>query len=66
MAHGDDEHDGKHETEDDGTKEVTPRHYWEHKPSRRARPQYDPAEIARAYLDDMEKGGRLHLQRKKQ
>lgn len=26
----------------------------------RVRPQWDPVELAQKYLDDMEKGGRLH------
>jgi hypothetical protein len=44
--------------------DVKPKHYWEHTPSRRARPQYDPVEVAKRYLDDMERGGRLHNKRK--
>jgi len=50
---------------DDGLPASNPRHYWESTPSRRARPQFDPAEVAKAYLDRMEKGGRLHLTRKR-
>ncbi len=47
---------------DDGTEH---KHYWEHTPSRRAVPQFDVSKLASKYLDDMEKGGRLHLQHKK-
>lgn len=46
--------------------DVKPHHYLETKLSTRARPQWDPRELAHAMLDDMEKGGRLHLRKKKQ
>jgi len=57
-----------HQSDDSKTPNVeapAPRHYWDHPPSKRARPQFDPAALARDYLDDMEKGGRLHHQRKR-
>lgn len=44
--------------------EVKPRNYGQGAHSTRAVPQYDPAAVAQAYLDDMEKGGRLHLKKK--
>jgi hypothetical protein len=44
---------------------VEPVHYQAAKMSTRARPQWDPKELAHQYLDDMEKGGRLHLKRKR-
>lgn len=40
--------------------EPTPRHYSQARAQRRVRPLYDPYEIARHYLDQMEAGGRLH------
>jgi hypothetical protein len=65
----DDGHSGGHvdatSPPDDGLPPSKPRQYWESTPSRRARPQFDPAEVAKAYLDSMEKGGRLHLTRKR-
>lgn len=64
MGHGHD-HDENDDASDDAQPEVTPKQYWEHTPSRRARPQYDPVEVARKYLDDMERGDRLHLKRKR-
>ena len=45
--------------------DVTPLDY-QHAPSQpRVRPQWDPVEIARKALDDMEKGGRLHHQNRR-
>ncbi|MCB9506998.1 MAG: hypothetical protein H6698_06410 [Myxococcales bacterium] len=41
-------------------REIKPRTYSETTPSRRARPQFDPVAVANEYLDDMERGGRLH------
>jgi hypothetical protein len=43
---------------------VKPKNYAQTAHSERAVPQYDPAAVAQAYLDDMEKGGRLHLKKK--
>lgn len=63
MGHGHEEEHGKKDEFDHG--DVEPKEYWEATPSRRARPQFDPAEIARQYLDDMERGDRLHNKRKR-
>lgn len=45
--------------------EVIPRGWKDARAAVRVRSQYDPAEIARRYLDDMETGGRLHFQNRK-
>lgn len=58
------DHDHAHDPAEEEEK-PTPRHYWEHTPSRRAVPQFDCKDIAKKYLDDMEKGGRLHNKRKR-
>jgi hypothetical protein len=65
-GHGDHGAEGHHDHDEPGIAEilgVQPRHYTETRMSRRARPQWDPAELAKGYLDDMEDGGRLHRQR---
>lgn len=49
----------------DAQKGVTPRGWKDARAAVRVRSQYDPAEIARRYLDDMESGGRLHFQNRK-
>jgi hypothetical protein len=57
-----------HDSDDPKTVElppVDPVHYWEVPMSKRAHPQWDPKELAHKFLDDMEKGGRLHLKRKR-
>ncbi len=61
-------HDHSHDDHQDDSHpldDVKPKNYWEHTPSRRAVPQFDVAKLAGKYLDDMEKGGRLHHQRKR-
>lgn len=61
-AHG---HDDKHEEKADDPIKATPRHYTQTRMQPRARPQWDPAEVAKKYLDDMEEGDRLHFKKKK-
>lgn len=61
-AHG---HDDKNEPKADDPIDATPRHYTQTRMQPRARPQWDPAEVAKQYLDDMEEGGRLHFKKKK-
>lgn len=53
-----------HESSDDRATApaVRPRPWQELIPQARVKPQYDPAEVARRFLEDMEKGGRLHGQ----
>lgn len=60
-------HDHDHDEHSDHVElpEVDPVHYWESSKSERARPQWDPKSLAHQMLDDMEKGGRLHLKRKR-
>ncbi len=48
-----------HEKKKDEPK-VPARTYSETRMQPRVRPQWDPAELARKYLDDMESDGRLH------
>ncbi|TVQ97508.1 MAG: hypothetical protein EA398_14415 [Deltaproteobacteria bacterium] len=57
--HRDDELDDR--SQDPAPPDVRPRPWQELIPQQRAKPQYDPVEIARKALDDMEKGGRLHF-----
>jgi hypothetical protein len=42
------------------TPAVQPKPYSEVRKQPRVRPQWDPFELAHAYLDEMERGGRLH------
>jgi hypothetical protein len=44
---------------------IVPRDYTDTPNQPRVRPQWDAVELARKYLDDMEKGGRLHLRLKR-
>lgn len=55
MAHKHDDHASKSDAP-----KVKPRHYKETRMQPRVRQQWDPAELARKYLDEMEEGGRLH------
>lgn len=67
MSHDHDDHghDAHGHGDADATPPVKGKQYWETTPARRARPQFDCVEIARSYLDEMEKGGRLHNKRKR-
>ncbi len=68
MGHDHDHHDHEHhnaDSEEVKLPEVTPVHYTDGRKSVRARPQWDPKELGNKMLDDMEKGGRLHLKRKR-
>jgi len=60
-----DNHDHDENSTEVELPEVDPVHYWEAPMSERARPQWDPKALAQKMLDDMEKGGRLHLKRKR-
>lgn len=53
------------ESQDPGPPDVRPSPWQELIPQPRVKPQYDPVEIARKALDDMEKGDRLHGQNRK-
>ena len=44
---------------------VTPRPYADADAQVRVRPLYDPVEVAKKYLDEMEKSGRLHHRNRK-
>jgi hypothetical protein len=44
---------------------VIPRPYADADAQVRVRPLYDPVEVARKYLDEMEKSGRLHHRNRK-
>lgn len=48
------------------TKAIVPRDYSDTPNQPRVRPQWDAVELARKYLDDMEKGGRLHFRMKRE
>ncbi|MFT6396541.1 MAG: hypothetical protein ACJAYU_001284 [Bradymonadia bacterium] len=62
MGH---EHDEDHDSKEVKLPKVTPVDYEKTRMSVRARPQWDPKELGNKMLDDMEKGGRLHLTNKR-
>jgi hypothetical protein len=52
--------ESKSPTETPAAPAATPRPYQEAAAQVRVRPLYDPVEVARKYLDEMEREGRLH------
>ncbi len=58
--------DHAHEDETTETEpKATPRHYLDAAACPRVKPQFDAAAVAREYLDEMEREGRLHLTKKR-
>lgn len=53
-------HDDHRPSDPESPAVVTPRPWPQTRMQPRARPQWDPVDVARQQLDDMEKGGRLH------